>query len=236
VATPASYVAGGGQYLTHDGDIIRWVPGSLPQNWTLQRVSSNSGEDEPSQLQGHSFVETYLSSEYNVRAELVRRARNSMSHLVDPPPVFGSGPVTVTMVWNLNASDVDLHVFEPSGAHVFYASTAGFSGFLDRDDIAGYGPEHYYTDCSQLQVGEYVVGLNYFDDHDATLYSFPVRPATAAVTISVPGATRTFYRRLEQHWGEAGDESPVGVARIKISETPAPAGQIGPLQYSIESL
>jgi len=49
--------------------------------------------------------------------------------------VVGDGLIRVTLVWD-NANDQDLHVFEPDGAHIWYASpgptVAG--GILDRDD------------------------------------------------------------------------------------------------------
>lgn len=112
----------------------------------------------------------------------------------------------LTTTHSVIASDVQEHVEKHRkailhGAPILYASPYGVSGFLDRDDFIGYGSEHYYTDCSQLKLEEHIVGLNYYEDRQAATYFIPVRPATAAVTSSVPGSTRTFYHRLARHWG-----------------------------------
>jgi len=49
--------------------------------------------------------------------------------------VVGDGLIRVTLVWD-NANDQDLHVFEPDGAHIWYASPGptAAGGILDRDD------------------------------------------------------------------------------------------------------
>ena len=52
----------------------------------------------------------------------------------------------MTLTWDANP-DVDLHIFEPQ-RHVYYASRIGYNGYLDLDDTNGYGPEHYYTNCT----------------------------------------------------------------------------------------
>ena len=63
---------------------------------------------------------------------------------------LGDGPITVQLDWD-NEPDVDLHVFEPNGNHVYYARRLGNVGLLDRDDVNGYGPEHYYTNCTTIE-------------------------------------------------------------------------------------
>lgn len=65
---------------------------------------------------------------------------------VQPTRSLGNGPITVTLTWDANP-DVDLHIFEPQ-RHVYYASRIGYNGYLDLDDTNGYGPEHYYTNCT----------------------------------------------------------------------------------------
>lgn len=83
--------------------------------------------------------------------------------------VVGDGRIRVTLFWD-NANDQDLHVFEPSGAHIWYASpgptTAG--GRLDRDDNVGVcgndsepgGVENvYYPDAATPPRGVYRVDV-----------------------------------------------------------------------------
>jgi len=51
--------------------------------------------------------------------------------------------LTFKLTWDQPTSDLDLHVVEPNGAHVYYGNKSGDDGFLDVDDTDGYGPEHY---------------------------------------------------------------------------------------------
>lgn len=235
VAAPTSYIAGGGGYLTNHRDIIQHVPGALGQNWTLRHNNAMSVAvaDDVGSFDAHSFSDTYLAPWFNVRSQLQVRIRSALTKLVDPPEIVGSGPITVTMTWNTDMSDVDLHVFEPNNMHIYYASPFGTSGYLDVDDTSGYGPEHYYTDCNQLQLGEYIVGVNYFSDHQDAEGS-PTRPAVAEFTVSVPGSTRTFRATLTSTVGSAVDQSPIGIGRIKVERTSSPDPNLNQrLKYSI---
>ena len=65
------------------------------------------------------------------------------------------------MTWG-SQPDVDLHVTEPNEFHVFYGSTRGPSGYLDVDDVTGFGPEHFYVSCGTLETGTYAIGVNYY--------------------------------------------------------------------------
>ena len=94
---------------------------------------------------------------------------------------------TVTLAWNRGTSDVDLYVREPDGAAgtpnagktgdtVYYSNREGYSAtnpYLDIDNTAGYGPEHYiarqnmvtrYSDGSSATTinGTYRVGVHYY--------------------------------------------------------------------------
>lgn len=236
VASPANIVGDGSRasYLTNHRDVILLVPGALPSNWTLHHVSDGKVADDIGRVAAHSFIETYLSPAYDIRPEVIKGIKQELSLLQEPPQVVKSGPVTVTLTWNLgNGDDVDLHVFEPNSTHVYYQSTTGTSGYLDVDNTQGFGPEHYYTDCNQLQVGEYIVALNYYgDDH-------PSRAVTAEVTISVPGSTRTFTTTLGNAIGTAGNSNPPSkIAKVVIEKISDPAhpNQNGKLKYQIVPL
>lgn len=58
--------------------------------------------------------------------------------------------------------DQDLHIYEPDGTHVFYNNLRGNVGHLDLDDTNGYGPEHYYTNCTLIVPGEYRFSVHFF--------------------------------------------------------------------------
>lgn len=94
--------------------------------------------------------------------------------------------LTVTMRWGQPTSDVDLYVKEPDSADgakrgdtVYFGHRKGASDtspYLDFDNTAGYGPEHYYarigtrtlyTDASAAEdaYGDYKIGVHYYADH-----------------------------------------------------------------------
>ncbi len=106
------------------------------------------------------------------------------------------GALTVTMSWGEDNSDVDLHVLEPYGRHIYY-SNKGYDTngpYLDFDNTYGYGPEHYYAtddnvmyDSSGAQqstdiFGTYQIGVHYYADHDDN--DEEDQPITWTVTIS----------------------------------------------------
>jgi uncharacterized protein YfaP (DUF2135 family) len=81
----------------------------------------------------------------------------------------------VTLSWDHDSSDVDLHVQEPGteGRHIYYNNKGYSEGnpYLDIDNRVGYGPEHYYaTEGMTLPgstnlYGTYQVRVNYYADH-----------------------------------------------------------------------
>lgn len=94
--------------------------------------------------------------------------------------VFSATPtqtadVTFTLDWNPTDSncDIDLHVYDPEGHHIYYNDmNCGCGGFLDRDDLHGPGPEHiYYT---QAQPGKYHVYVHHFESDSKGSVGFTV--------------------------------------------------------------
>ena len=67
----------------------------------------------------------------------------------------------VTMCWETDANDVDLHVVDPQGEECFYQHTKNASGLeLYSDQTQGLGPEVIRTE--RAQTGTYQIGVNYF--------------------------------------------------------------------------
>ena len=239
VASPANNVGGAsGPYLTNHIDMITLVPSSLPANWTLKRTTAGTpAEGILSPVAAHSFSGTYMNPNFDIAPALIAGIKNQMGSLQDPPAVAKSGPVTATLTWNSDKADVDLHIFEPNGFHVDWITKQGTSGVLDLDNTQGYGPEHYYTDCNQLQTGEYTFGLNYFEDLITTSNSTPVRPVSAILTISVPGATRTFSITIDDAIGSAGKNAPWRLAKVVVTKvTDSNPNLNGKLKYKIVPL
>jgi tetratricopeptide (TPR) repeat protein len=87
-------------------------------------------------------------------------ARNRASELTEKIGVK-KADVVVTITWNTDNTDVDLHVVEPSGEECFYGHRSTRSGGeLTRDVTQGYGPEMYVLPTAPK--GEYRVSAHYF--------------------------------------------------------------------------
>ena len=67
--------------------------------------------------------------------------------VIVPGPTLGTGQFSATLTWD-TLTDINLHVNEPSGFHIFYRDTArrGPTAILDADNTIAYGPENVFTD------------------------------------------------------------------------------------------
>lgn len=68
--------------------------------------------------------------------------------------------LVVTIMWNTDATDVDLHVHEPRGGHVYYGHPKSATGRLTADVTQGYGPEMYVAE--RAQRGRYQLEAHYY--------------------------------------------------------------------------
>jgi hypothetical protein len=92
--------------------------------------------------------------------------------------------MTITLTWDQDNSDVDLHVLEPepSARHIYYANSGGSfdAPYLDMDNTYGYGPEHYLaTENMTLPntttlYGTYQVRVEYYADHSGSEETQPI--------------------------------------------------------------
>jgi len=132
----------------------------LTLNGIDQQISVNNGNFsmEISILNGENRIQ--------VRANSV----NGDTGISDERIVYGdftASPYEITLTWNTPTSDMDLHVWSPSGAHCYYGSMNKTFGSLDIDDIEGYGPETF-TFVQNPEAGVYVVKINSYSlDRDS---------------------------------------------------------------------
>ncbi|MEZ4338157.1 MAG: hypothetical protein R3B82_16170 [Sandaracinaceae bacterium] len=74
------------------------------------------------------------------------------------PGIAGGVNATFTLSWGVEPTDLDAHLWTPSGAHVYYGSRGalGQAPFaqLNTDDTSSYGPE--ITTITTLESGTYV--------------------------------------------------------------------------------
>ena len=74
---------------------------------------------------------------------------------------FNSADVVITMLWNTDQTDVDLHVVEPSGEECSYENKRTRSnGQITSDIRSGFGPEMYFN--AEAPKGKYEIKVKYF--------------------------------------------------------------------------
>ena len=211
VANPASFVGGDGPYTTLIEDVVVQAIalatpvgalGPLAPNATKRGSSAATGD-----WSGHNFLLEYMAAGSNTIGPITQNVTGMVSSLEQPPQSVQDGIITATLTWGAQP-DVDLHVFEPSGAHVFYGNFQGVSGYLDLDDTTGYGPEHYYVACTALSTGTYSVGVNYFSGFDSETARLQITAGTIVRNYSIP---------LAVVLGESGDASPTPVATVTVT-------------------
>jgi hypothetical protein len=202
VANPDSYVAGEGPYTTLFGDLII---GAIPL--AKRANTANSLLPDFKDLSGHMFLASYMPAGSNSRKQILRDLKQQIETLEPPPNPAGNGVITVTLNWG-EEPDVDLHVFEPDGNHVYYSNPDGHVGFLDVDDVTSFGPEHYFVSCDTLAPGTYRIGLNYYSGS---------RPEVARIQVQAGLEVRSFQTTLPFSRGSGGNSSPIPVADIVVT-------------------
>lgn len=72
--------------------------------------------------------------------------------------------VRISMSWDADLTDVDLHVFEPTGEHAYYGhNRTKIGGLVSRDFMEGYGPEEYVL--HRAYPGAYTIKAHYYGSH-----------------------------------------------------------------------
>lgn len=88
---------------------------------------------------------------------------------ISDPVTFVATPtetanVTFTLDWSPTDPhcDIDLHIIDPEGHHIYYADKrCSCGGYLDRDDRQGPGPEHIYF--HDAKPGKYRIYVHHFN-------------------------------------------------------------------------
>jgi len=75
--------------------------------------------------------------------------------------VSGDADLVVTMTWNTDRTDVDLHVLDPTGEDCYYGfARTRIGGAITADVTEGYGPEMFVL--GKAVPGKYVVKAHYY--------------------------------------------------------------------------
>ena len=121
--------------------------------------------------------------------DLLESAAPTTQDLDDLPD--SQGVLQIGLSWN-TTSDIDLYVTDPFGEEItYYNPTSASGGYLDRDDVDGYGPENIYW-SRDIPDGTYIVKVHYYASNENG-----VPPSTCIVKISNGlGAWRQFEGTL----------------------------------------
>lgn len=68
------------------------------------------------------------------KQELTRLIILAKNSAIQPNILMGIGPITITLTWDIQM-DIDLHIIEPDGTHVYWMNKTGNNGRLDVDDV-----------------------------------------------------------------------------------------------------
>jgi hypothetical protein len=110
----------------------------------------------------HAFVRSYLDDPAT-RSLVASDAIAAITAAINDRPISGQGFFQISLTWDL-PGDIDLHVTEPDGTHVFFGNRTGTSGQLDRDDLVGTGPENYFVCAPEaVQPGRYKIQVNNYN-------------------------------------------------------------------------
>ncbi len=76
--------------------------------------------------------------------------------------------IRISLSWDSDMTDVDLHVFEPTGEHAYYGhNQTQMGGLVSRDFTQGYGPEEYIL--KKALPGKYLIKVHYYGSHQQTV-------------------------------------------------------------------
>jgi hypothetical protein len=161
---PASVVLNGPHTLVSKDIVIIGLFGTgkiptitTPISTFLFRPAGLNGKTDPL---GHGLLEIYLNPKLSAASLIKNHIDTALKTLVAPIGRVKAGLFTVSLKWN-GIGDVDLHVREAQGWHVYFGSREGDAGYLDLDNTRAYGPEHYYASCDAGKVvpGNYKISL-----------------------------------------------------------------------------
>lgn len=129
-------------------EALEMLYATLTQSYSQNIGSRSSGIDEVVVSEINRLIATG-----EVDAEAIDK------QLMQAMPV----DIRVVINWNMNSTDIDLHVVDPAGEECYYGhrSTA-MGGRISRDITQGYGPEQFLL--KKAVKGKYRVYVNYYGD------------------------------------------------------------------------
>lgn len=114
----------------------------------------------------------------------------------------------ITLAWDADETDVDLHVTEPTGEEAYYGNRLTHDGGRVSEDITdGYGPELY--EIRHARDGAYDIRAHYYASHQQTVFG----PASCTLTVYTDWGRPTQAQQVTSTRLESEHEMvPVGTA------------------------
>ncbi|WP_350454706.1 VIT domain-containing protein [Slackia heliotrinireducens] len=124
----------------------------------------------------------FAVEEYNVLRAWAEAQTWSVAPRLEPIAAGLEGVLAcdlrVTLAWDADETDIDLHVTEPCGEEAYYGNRLTYHGGRVSEDITdGYGPEVY--EIRKAEDGVYTVRAHYYASHQQTVFG----PATCTLTV-----------------------------------------------------
>jgi Ca-activated chloride channel family protein len=128
--------------------------------------------------------------------------------------------VRIVMSWDADATDVDLHVLEPSGEEAaFDHNRTTIGGLVSKDFTQGYGPEEYLV--HRAMPGPFRIFAHYYGSRQQTV----IGPATITATVFTDFGRPTEKKQvLALRLDQPHDRADIG--EIQIGKPGEPAGQV----------
>ncbi len=122
----------------------------------------------------------------------------------------------ISLAWDADLTDVDLHVLEPTGEHAYYAhSQTAIGGLVSRDVRRGYGPEEYVL--RRAAPGAYVVKAHYYGSSQQSVCG----PCTVTATVFTDYGRASEQRRtLTLRLDRPSDQVVVGEITMAAGDAP----------------
>jgi hypothetical protein len=183
--------------------VIPWRP-MEPQSYRDYALALADNENYQTALDSlHSTLTRYYAQ------NIVERSRGldevvvtEINHLITkqklrtdsiPKEWIQAMPVDIRVVinWNMNNTDIDLHVLDPNGEMCFYSRReTAIGGRISADNTNGYGPEQFML--KKAIPGTYKVFVNYFGDSQVKAEG----PSTIMAEIYTRYADKTEKRQI----------------------------------------
>lgn len=122
--------------------------------------------------------------------------------------------VRISMSWDADLTDVDLHVHEPDEGHAYYGhNRTDIGGLVSRDFTDGYGPEEYILRRSM--PGKYIIKAHYYGSHQQKSHG----PCTITATIFTNYGRKNEKKQvMTLRLDDASDEALVGEIMLEGEE------------------